>query len=147
MVDLSKDSNIQQLAKEIPDKRTYHILVVDSNQKRLADNNVHSVGDLITPDGERAFSLLPGTGRKSRHALYSFLWEMGFSPDWPYTQAALADPGSQICRNLNLTGALDEADKQHAMKTAEPVGSFQKRIQENTEAQEKGARLKGRRTL
>jgi hypothetical protein len=58
-----------------------------------------------------------------------------------------AEPGSRLSRTLNLTDALEEANEQYAAKTGKPVGEFSKKVKENTEAQEKGARLKGRRTL
>jgi hypothetical protein len=79
--------------------------------------------------------------------LHSFLHENGFSPEWPRTERNRADPASRVSRNLNLTHALEEGDHRHAMKTGEPAGEFSRKIKENTNAQEDGARLKGRRTL
>ena len=87
-------------------------------------------------------------------ALQSFFAEKGFNTDWPQTDRVRERFHEQKSyvrggrgHALNLEAALEEADKLHAIKTGKPVGEFSRKIEENTAAQENGARLKGRRTL
>ena len=147
MSELTKDSTILELGREAPGTRLRNALMSDSNQKRLAERKMRSVGDLLTPEGELALFCLAGTGRRTMSVLHSFLYEKGFGPDWPHTEAMQVDPAFRLSRTLNLTRALEEADHQYAIKTGEPVGEFSRKIKKNTQAQEDGARLKGRRTL
>jgi hypothetical protein len=170
MSELTKESSIQELAAELRSGATgpvRHALwadypkgwlgnkrKVDNNQKSLAKDKIHSVGDLLTPEGELALYRLEGTGRKSIMAVQSFLAERGPKPDWPLTDGVRRHDQEEATRirtgrghGLSLERAIEEADKQYAAKTGKPVGEFSKRIKENTKAQEDGARLKGRRTL
>jgi hypothetical protein len=169
MAELTKESSVQELAAELRSGATgpvRHALWADypegsygdrsskPNQKRLAEGKIHSVGDLLTPEGEKALYRLSGTGRKSMMAVQSFLVERGLNPDWPMTDGARRHDQEETTRirtgrghGLNLDRAIEEADKQYAAKTGKPVGEFSRKIKENTKAQEDGARLKGRRTL
>ena len=159
MADLTKDSSILDLAKELRDFTLGPVRVAlvsesNGNQKRLAADNVHSLGDLLTPAGEKTLYLLAGSGPKSMMALQGFLTEKGFGTDWPRTEEARERSREKTFHvkggrghGLSLKGAIEEADKQYAAKTGEPVGEFSRKIAENTEAQKDGARLKGRRTL
>jgi hypothetical protein len=124
------------------------------NPKKLAEHQIASLGDLLTPEGEQALRSLVGAGPKSMIAMQDFLTEKGLSPEWPATDRAREhshEKAMRIRRNrgagLNLTDAIEEADRQHAARTGEPVGEFSRKIKENAKAQEAGARLKGRRTL
>jgi hypothetical protein len=116
MSELTKDSTILELGREAPGTRLCNALMSDSNQELLAERNMRSVGDLLTPEGELALFRLAGTGRRTMSVLHSFLYEKGFSPDWPHTEAMRLDPASRLSRTLNLTRALEEADHQYAMK-------------------------------
>ncbi len=110
--------------------------------------------DLLTPEGEEALYMLNGSGPKSMTALKQFLTERGFGPDWPMMDRHRDHESKDASRiklgrgkGLNLDRAVEEADRQYAARTGKPVGDFSKKLTENIEAQEKGARLKGRRTL
>lgn len=170
MAELTKESSIQELAAELPSGATGPVRLalyadypkgwlgdrrkVKQNQKSLAKDKMHSVGDLLTPEGEWALYRLEGTGRKSMMAVQSFLLERGLKPDWPITDGVRQHDQEEASRirtgrghGLSLDRAIEEADKQYAAKTRKPVGEFSRKIKENTKAQEDGARLKGRRTL
>jgi hypothetical protein len=170
MAELTKESSIQELVKELRRAGTGPIrnalwsdypegFVGDrtkgaGNQKWLAERKIRSVGDLLTPEGEMTLYCLQGVGSKSMMALQPFLAERGLSPDWPMTDRTrqhYREKASHIRTGrgagLSLERALEEADKQYAMKTGEPVGDFSRKLAENTRAQQEGARLKGRRTL
>ena|SRR5579871_1533883 len=97
MADLTKDSTIQELAHELSSGTMCRVLWSEDNQARLAGRGVHSVGDLLTPDGEAALISLTGTGPKSMADLHSFLSGKGFSPQWPQTETrqARVDRGGQ----------------------------------------------------
>ena len=144
---LTKDSPILELGREAPNTRLRNAFRLDRNLERLAERNMRSVGDLLTPEGEMALFMLDGTGKSTMSALHSFLYEQGFSPNWPYTQASQVSPSSHLSRTLSLTDALKQADEHYTIKAGEPVGEFSRKIQKNTQAQQDGARLKGRRTL
>jgi len=86
-------------------------------------------------------------------AMYTFLADRGLTPNWPGAEAYQKHVQKEATRirtgrghGLNLDRAIEEADKQYAARTGEPVGDFSRKIKENTKAQEDGARLKGRRT-
>ena len=147
MVKLTKTSAISDLAQQAPNPAVYTALTAADNQSRLIDRNINSLGELLTPDGEGALYALRGMGKQSMIALRSSLYNKGFTPDWPRTEAAQIDPASKIIHTLNLNQALELADQQYAIKTGEPAGEFSQKIRENTKAQQDGARLKGRRTL
>jgi len=153
MVTLTKESTFQELGNEAFELEGHtggiicRALSSAQNQNYLTEHNRHKLGDLLTPGGEMALFGLQGLGRQSITALHSFLFERGFSPDWPSTENRLDEPASRISRRHNLTDALEEADQQYAAKTGKPVGDFSKKIEENIRAQERGARLKGRNTL
>lgn len=171
MAELTKDSTIQELVTALPSRgdinRFRHALwweyledfkgdrsTTDKNYRMLVERKVHSLGDLLTPNGELALLRLEGTGPKSMIALQLFLTEKGFSTDWPMMARYREHHGEKathVYRNkgtgFNLSRAIEEADKRHTIKTGEPVGAFSRKIEENTKAQEEGARLKGRRTL
>jgi hypothetical protein len=171
MAELTKESTLQELAEELrgaatsPVRRAlwtdfpegyagYRRQRSEVNQKRLAEYKIHTLGDLLTPDGSRALLNLEGVGGKSLMALQRFFTENGFEPDWPMVDQSREyhrENASRIRQGrgagLSLTRAIEEADKQYAAKTGEPVGEFSRKIKENTQAQKEGARLKGRRTL
>jgi len=153
MAKLTKNSTIQEVAAEASELRghsgraVYKALKSTKNQMLLADHNIHNLGDLLTPHAERILFRLEGTGRPSITVLQSFLFGKGFTPEWPHTESKRTESGSRLSRSVDLAHALEEADEQYSTKTGKPVGEFSKKIKENTEAQEKGARLKGRRTL
>ena len=125
-----------------------------ANQKILAEHKIHSLGDVLTPEGEYALYSLQGTGIKSLMALQRFLTDNGFSTDWPKTESIREQSRERSSRiklgrgpGLSLERAIEEADRQYAARKGKPVGEFSRKLLENIEAQEKGARLKGRRTL
>ena|SRR5579884_2896266 len=137
MAELTRDSSIQELANEYSGRFSVKLFgVLNSNQEHLAKRNIHSLGDLLTREGERELYSLGGIGEKTMAALHSFLSEKGFTPDWP-----------PYSRAVNFAGVVEDADMHYAAKTGEPVGEFSRKIKENTEALRTGARLKGRRTL
>ena len=90
MAELTKDSTIHELAQELSSGTMCRVLWSAENRERLAGRNAHSVGDLLTPEGETALYSLPGTGPKSMAELRSFLSEKGFRPQWPQTEARQA---------------------------------------------------------
>ena len=169
MAELTKDSRIQELAEELggaagpirhalwsnyPEGFLGDRTRSDRNQRRLAESRIYSLGDLLTRDGEGALYRLQGVGPKSMMALQTFLVERGLSTDWPMTDRVRQHYREKASRirtgrghGLSLERALEEADKQYASRTGEPMGAFSRKIKENTKAQEEGARLKGRRTL
>jgi hypothetical protein len=154
MAGLTRESSIQELAVQAPNAVLWKALHSDSNRQILAERNMQSVGDLLTPEGEVALFRLIGTGQKSMRALYAFLTEHGLSPDWPGVDRNQQHDREEATRirtdrghGLNLERAIEEADKQYAARTGETVGDFSRKIKENTKAVEDGARLKGRRTL
>lgn len=171
MAKLTKKSTFQELAEQLRGAATSpirHALWTDfpegyagfrrqrseANQKTLADRKMHSLGDLLTPEGELALLHLDAVGQKSIMALQRFFTEKGFKPDWPMTDRAreyYSEKASRIRQErgvgLSLPRAIEDADKQYAARTGEPVGEFSRKIKENTQAQKEGARLKGRRTL
>jgi hypothetical protein len=160
MGELTKESSIPELVDELrptatgPVRRALWTAYSEAPRKKFAEGKMHSVGDLLTPEGEKALYRLSGTGRKSMMAVQSFLVERGLNPDWPMTDGTRRHDQEETTRirtgrghGLSLERAIEEADKQYAAKTGEPVGEFSRKIKENTKALEDGARLKGRRTL
>lgn len=169
MAELTKESSIQELAKALGGRGTGLVRLAlwsdyperfvgdrrgAANTEMLAQRGIHNLGGLLTPDGEKAIWSLGRTGPKSILAFQTFLNEKGFDTDWPIADAYRNIEGETASRirvgrgkGLSLERAVEEADKQYAAKTGKPVGEFSKKLKENIEAQEKGARLKGRRTL
>jgi hypothetical protein len=147
MADLSERSTITVLARAAPNPAIYNALNDADNQNYLSECNIHSLENLLTPEGERALYGLRGMGKQSMIVLHSFLYEKGFAPHWPHTEAIQVGRASGLSPTLDLTRAVEAADQQYAIKTGNPVGVFSQKIQENTKAQQDGARLQGRRTL
>jgi hypothetical protein len=73
MVALTKTSTISDLAEEAPNPAVYRALNAADNHSRLADRDIHSLGELLTPEGERALYALRGMGKPSMIVLRSSL--------------------------------------------------------------------------
>jgi len=148
MASLTKDSSLGALVQLAPrDPPLYNALNSKKNQASLAAAGLHSVGELLTPEGENALLRLEGMGQRLMIRLHTSLLDNGFYPDWPSTGKKRIESGSELTHSFSLERAIVEADCQHAIKTGGTPGEFSRKVTENTKAQEDGARLKGRRTL
>ena len=125
-----------------------------ASRARFAQENILVLADLLTRQGERSINRLPKVGPTAMMDFQSYLNDKGFETDWPTTDSHRArseEFDSRIRldhgRGLSLERAIEQADKFYAAKTGEEVGTFSRKVRENSKAQENGARLKGRSSL